>query len=434
MAKKRNSNAYWRLIFSMFTTKDAALLMSSFSVYKGILHRTVPNAFYRLLCAYDAPPVEFARAWGEFFALLCDRGYSGNLSRCLSETALFDENAFSKAAAAGKADQLAAPVKKAVKRDIEIIQQIGSLTPEHLLDGYRRLDELGCVAETLPQWEAGAPIDELTGDAEACMEKMAAYYRGHGCGMYARYRAFIWRDGGIEPVVYPDPIRLKSLKGYEAARKAVIDNTLALLNGLSANNCLLYGDRGTGKSSTVKAILNEYAPQGLRMVEMPKDQLCDFPKLVERIAALPLRFIIFIDDLSFTQQDDTYAALKAVLEGGLAAQPENALIYATSNRRHLIRECFADRDGDEIHRGDTMQESLSLSDRFGLSVNFSVPDKTRYLDIVHALAEERGLEVSGSQLDTGAEQWALARGGRSPRCAKQYIAMVESRLKQGLPL
>ena len=175
----------------MFTTKDAALLMSSFSVYKGILHRTVPNAFYRLLCAYDAPPVEFARAWGEFFALLCDRGYSGNLSRCLSETALFDENAFSKAAAAGKADQLAAPVKKAVKRDIEIIQQIGSLTPEHLLDGYRRLDELGCVAETLPQWEAGAPIDELTGDAEACMEKMAAYYRGHGCGMYARYRAFI---------------------------------------------------------------------------------------------------------------------------------------------------------------------------------------------------------------------------------------------------
>ena len=138
-------------------------------------------------------------------------------------------------------------------------------------------------------------------------------------------------DGGIEPVVYPDPIRLKSLKGYEAARKTVIDNTLALLNGLSANNCLLYGDRGTGKSSTVKAILNEYAPQGLRMVEMPKDQLCDFPKLVERIAALPLRFIIFIDDLSFTQQDDTYAALKAVLEGGLAAQPENALIYATSN-------------------------------------------------------------------------------------------------------
>ena len=130
----------------------------------------------------------------------------------------------------------------------------------------------------------------------------------------------------------------------------------------------------------------------------------------------PFASLFFIDDLSFTQQDDTYAALKAVLEGGLAAQPENALIYATSNRRHLVRECFSDRDGDEIHRGDTIQESLSLSDRFGLSVNFfPCLTKARYLDIVHALAEERGLEVSGSQLDTGAEQWALARGGRSPR-------------------
>lgn len=418
----------------IFTTKDAALFMSSFSVYKGILHRTVPNAFYRLLCAYDAPPVEFTKAWGEFFALLCERGYSDNLSRCLSETALFDENAFSKAAAAGTEGELGDYVKKAVKRDIEIIQQVGSITPEHLLDGYHRLDELGCVAETLPRWGIGAPIDELSGGAEACIKKMAAYYRTHGCGMYARYRAFIWRDGGIQPVVYPDPIRLKSLKGYEAARRVVIDNTLAFLNGLTANNCLLYGDRGTGKSSTVKAILNEYAPKGLRMVEMPKDRLCDFPKLVEQIASLPLRFIIFIDDLSFTQQDDTYAALKAVLEGGLAAQPDNALIYATSNRRHLVRECFSDRDGDEIHRGDTIQESLSLSDRFGLSVNFSVPDKLKYLDIVHALAAERDLEIDSESLDAGAERWALERGGRSPRCAKQYIAMVESRLKQGLPL
>lgn len=418
----------------MFTTKDAALFMSSFSVYKGIIHRTVPGAFYRLLCAYDAPPVEFTKAWGEFFALLCERGYSDNLSRCLSETALFDENAFSKAAAAGTEDRLGAYVKKAVKRDIELIQQIGCMTPEQLLDGYHRLDELGCVAETLPHWGTGTPIDELSGGAQACIEKMAAYYRTHGCGMYARYRAFIWRDGSIQPVVYPDPIRLKSLKGYEAARQVVIDNTLAFLNGLAANNCLLYGDRGTGKSSTVKAILNEYAPKGLRMVEMPKDRLGDFPKLVEQIASLPLRFIIFIDDLSFTQQDDTYAALKAVLEGGLASQPDNALIYATSNRRHLVRECFSDRDGDEIHRGDTIQESLSLSDRFGLSVNFSVPDKVKYLDIVHALAAERNLEIDRKPLEAGAERWALERGGRSPRCAKQYIAMVESRLKQGLPL
>ncbi|MFQ9952065.1 MAG: ATP-binding protein, partial [Clostridium sp.] len=225
---------------------------------------------------------------------------------------------------------------------------------------------------------------------------------------------------------------LRSLKGYEIPRSLVEDNTVAFLEGLSCNNCLLYGDRGTGKSSTVKALLNAYYPKGLRMVEMPKERLCDFPQLVDQIAALPLRFIIFIDDLSFSQQDDTFAALKAVLEGGLAARPENALIYATSNRRHLLRECFSDREGDEIHRSDTIQESLSLADRFGLSVNFSVPDKSAFLDIVHALAKERKLVIAEDELESGAERWALERGGRSPRCARQYIAMIESRMKRGL--
>src|SRR5699024_437784 len=145
--------------------------------------------------------------------------------------------------------------------------------------------------------------------------------------------------------------------------------------GLPANNCLLYGDRGTGKSSTVKALLNEYYTQGLRVIEMPKEYLMDFPYLVDQIASIPMKFIIFIDDLSFSQQDGTYAALKSVLQGGLAAKPANSLIYATSNRRHLLRENFADRNGDDLHRNDTIQESLSLADRFGLTINFMLPDK-----------------------------------------------------------
>lgn len=418
----------------MSTVKDAALLMSSLSIYKGILHRTVPQAFYRLLCAYDAPVIEFTTAWGEFFALLCDRGYSDNLAGCISETVLFDENAFSKAAVAGKANTLSQQVMDAVKRDIEIIRYVSALTPRQLLEGYSHCDELKGVAHTLPQWGTGAPIAALDGEISECVSKMQAYYKANGCGMYARYRAFIWRDGSIEPVPYPDTVQLKSLKGYEIPRGLVIDNTIAFVEGMSANNCLLYGDRGTGKSSTVKAILNEFYSKGLRMVEMPKERLCDFPKLVEKIAALPLRFIIFIDDLSFSQQDDTFAALKAVLEGGLAARPENALIYATSNRRHLLRECFSDREGDEVHRGDTIQESLSLSDRFGLSINFSIPDKSKYIDIVHALANERSLHIDKEELEAGAERWALERGGRSPRCAKQYIAMIESRIKRGLLL
>lgn len=160
----------------------------------------------------------------------------------------------------------------------------------------------------------------------------------------------------------------------------------------------------------------------------------DFPRLVDEIAALPMKFIIFIDDLSFSNQDDTYAALKAVLEGGLAARPENALIYATSNRRHLLRETFSDREGDEVHKGDTIQESLSLADRFGLSIHFSSPDKWRYLEIVRQLAVQRGLEDHLEELDLLAERWATERGGRSPRCARQFIDDAESKVRRGEPL
>ena len=417
----------------MKTTKEAALCMSSFSIYKGILSRSVLKAFFRLLSAYDAPPLEFAGLWGDFVKILNDRGYGDNLLGYLTKAALFDENAFSKACTAGRAEQLPVHCMQAVKRDISMILQIGQLTPKAVLDGYVHRTELEGAVDMLPKWGVGQAVLEMRASSpDECIKGLARYYRQNGCGMYARYRAFVWRNGEIEPVPYPDPIGLSSLKGYELPRGEVIDNTLAFLEGLSSNNCLLYGDRGTGKSSTVKAILNEYYPRGLRMVEMPKERLCDFPKLVEKIAALPLKFIIFIDDLSFSQQDDTFAALKAVLEGGLAARPDNALIYATSNRRHLLRESFSDREGDEVHRGDTIQESLSLSDRFGLSIRFSVPDKSNYLDIVHALAHERGLQVDEDELEAGAERWALARGGRSPRCARQYVSMVESKSKRGL--
>ena len=201
-------------------------------------------------------------------------------------------------------------------------------------------------------------------------------------------------------------------------------NTLAFMKNIDSNNCLLYGDRGTGKSSTIKAILNEYYKDGLRMVEVPKDRLSEFPLLVDKIAAIPLKFIIFIDDLSFSGEDKSYAQLKAVLEGSLAARPENTLIYATSNRRHIIKETFSDRDGDDMHRNDSMQESLSLSDRFGMSVNFSKPDKEQYLEIVMSLAKECHIEMGIEELCTQAEKWAIQRGGRSPRAAKQFIKQL----------
>lgn len=411
----------------MNATKEAALLMSSLSIYRGISQRTVVKAFYELISAVSQPVFEFTAAWGNFFSLLCERNCVDNFAGYLTEAALYDDNAFSRAAASGKEKQLSARMINAIRRDLSVIRRISLLSPDKILDDYLYRDELGAVAHNLPRWEAGQPIREFLHE-DSIIDTLADFYRQNGCGMFARYRAFIWRDGRIEPVPYPDTIELSSLKSYELQRQAVVDNTLSFLHGTEGNNCLLYGDRGTGKSSTVKAILNAYCKDGLRMVEMPKDRLGDFPLLVEKLAELPLHFIIFIDDLSFSSDDKSYAQLKAVLEGGLAVRPANTLIYATSNRRHIVKESFSERSGDDIHANDTMQETLSLSDRFGLSVNFSKPTKEQYLTIVFALAKEKHLMMGVDELTREAEQFAISRGGRSPRCARQFIAAMQTRL------
>ena len=418
------------------TIREAAMKMASLSIYRGILRRTVPKAFYQLLLSGARfaetqslqDQTAFLEASGAFFSALCQRDSSQCFARCLTQTALFDENAFSLAAAGGQ--PLSQPLKQAARRDLSIILELSQLSPEFLMEESR----MGNLGLSLPKWETGAPEELFQLEEEACLHSLWEYYRCSGCGMYARYRAFIWRDKQILPVAHPDPQRLCELKGYETPRSMAVENTVAFLKGLPANNCLLYGDRGTGKSSTVKALLNEYYTQGLRVIEMPKEYLMDFPYLVDQIAGVPMKFIIFIDDLSFSQEDSTYAALKSVLQGGLAATPKNALIYATSNRRHLLRESFADREGDDVHRNDTMQESLSLADRFGLSIRFLLPDKKRFLEIVDQLARQRGLEEHIPQLEMGAEQWAIAHGGRSPRVARQYMDFAEAELRQERPL
>lgn len=247
----------------------------------------------------------------------------------------------------------------------------------------------------------------------------------YGYGIYSKYHVFVIKDGKIVPVEYPDDISLKQLSGYERERQEVIDNTLALLKGKPANNVLLYGDCGTGKSSTVKAIANEYYNQGLRLIELKKKQLHEIPAIVETISKNPLKFIIFIDDLSFTEDDDDFAALKAILEGSVSSTASNLAIYATSNRRHLVRETFSARQGDEIHFKDTIQELLSLSDRFGLTVTFQKPDKKLYLSVVENLAKQYDIKTPIDEVFTKAEAFALNRGGRSPRTAKQFIEYLK---------
>ncbi|WP_293970215.1 ATP-binding protein [uncultured Ruminococcus sp.] len=396
------------------------LLLSSLSVFRGIMKRSVVKAYYKLLLSLDSEPDEFLNAYGDFYSLISERGFSNRLAYAMTEAALFDENCFTRAAAAGKYDTLPDNVLKAVKRDCEAILAASSLASEEVLKAYKYYDEIKEIADSLPRWEAGecAPSFKMF---DGSLKNVARYYKENGCGIFARYKAFIWRDGDIQPVLHPDRIDMDSFTGYEIQRDMVVNNTKSFIEGKSCNNCLLYGDKGTGKSSTVKAIANEFRKDGLRIVEIPKERLIDFPILVDKIAALPMKFIIFIDDLSFQKQDQSYTTLKAVLEGGLAARPDNALIYATSNRRHLVKESFSDRTDDDVNTRDNMQESLSLSDRFGLAVCYSIPTKKEFVDIVIALARQKGIQMSDEELEMGAERFALSRGGRSPRCAKQYV-------------
>lgn len=254
------------------------------------------------------------------------------------------------------------------------------------------------------------------------------YVRTHGSGIFARYKAFTF-DGELHPIENPDTVKLSDLKNYEEQRNQVVDNTVCFLSGKPAQNVLLYGDRGTGKSSTVKAIMNE--SKRLRMVEVSKNDIALLPNLFRRLRDIPLHFIVLIDDLSFSENDDRFGILKGVLEGSLAAKPENILIYATTNRRKIIRETIAER---EVSGADAIDESMSLSDRFGLFVTFMKPDKRVYLDIVRKLAEDKRLDVPEEQLFAAAERFALKRGGRSPRTARQFVDWVDGRIALGLDI
>ncbi|MBR4319952.1 MAG: ATP-binding protein, partial [Oscillospiraceae bacterium] len=225
----------------------------------------------------------------------------------------------------------------------------------------------------------------------------------------------------LKPVAYPDTIQLTDLVGYEIQRKQVIDNTKALLNGWNASNILLYGSAGTGKSATVKAVANAFAEEGLRLIELSKNELHLLPELLEELNKNPLKFILFIDDLSFQENGDNFSALKAVLEGSISARAKNTVIYATSNRRHIVRETFSQRAGDEVHRNDTIQETISLSERFGIQILFDKPNKDLYLDIVTSLAQEAGLQTEKEQLILKAEQFAMRKSGRSARTARQFV-------------
>lgn len=256
------------------------------------------------------------------------------------------------------------------------------------------------------------------------------FYRAYGVGVFGLNKAFrIQKEQGkleILPITNTQEVLLSDLVGYEIQKKKLVDNTRAFVEGREANNVLLFGDSGTGKSTSVKAILNEYYQDGLRMIEIYKHQFEDLSSVIARIKNRNYKFIIYMDDLSFEEFEIEYKYLKAVIEGGLEIKPDNVLIYATSNRRHLIRETWSDRSDmestEELHRSDTMQEKLSLVARFGITINFSSPTKKEFQSIIKSLAEKQGnIHLTEEELYAQANMWELSHGGMSGRTAQQFI-------------
>lgn len=377
--------------------------LRSLVALRGVLADPVMVRICELLDTLNGPQPEMIDAYAGFAAALLEK--NANLSEYVLNLALEDVNAYVLRRAKGQ--PVDAALAQSMENDLKTMQTLS------LLSAALVKSRIGFTG-FLPEWHT-RDID-FQAAFQARMDGISTC----GYGIYARHHMFSLDSVNIVPVRRPDSVQLSDLIGYDRQKQALRSNTLALLAGRPAANALLYGDAGTGKSSTVKAVVNEYHARGLRLVEVKKSQFANIPAVLETLSEVPLKFILFIDDLSFAGEGDDYYAVKAVLEGSAAAKAANTVIYATSNRRHMVKEQFSDRSGDDVNCNETLQELCSLSDRFGLTIGFFKPNKQQYLDIVRALAAEHGVRLAAKMLEAEAERFALS-SGRSPRAAQQFI-------------
>lgn len=374
------------------------------SVFISVTKKPLFKAFERYILAKDG--YEKRKAYAAFIKEIYEKG--GSLTDCVKTLLSEDENVYVKGMANGKT--LSPHLLASAQKELRVFSSFASLTREDFA-----LDMEISEAE-LPDFSS------VHADMVAVYQERLQNLSKYGYGIFSANPMFrLSDDKQIEPIVSADKTGLAHFIGYQAERNKVIENTRAFLEGRPAANVLLCGDAGTGKSSTVKAIANDFFNEGARLIELRKDQLRFLPMVMAKISGNPLKFIIFIDDLSFNKNNDDFSMLKAALEGSASATADNAVIYATSNRRHIVKESFGDREGDDVHRNDTLQETLSLSERFGLTVLFSKPDKKLYLQIVRELAQRSGITLPEAELNLQAEAFALKKGSRSARCAEQFI-------------
>ncbi|MDI6813334.1 MAG: ATP-binding protein [Desulfitobacteriaceae bacterium] len=433
--------------------KELSLRATSLTVYGNVRNDEVVSALQELLEAIGKTEFEVLyKCYHRFCSLAVTHNWPEYFARLILE----DENPFSRRAAQRGREGLNPSLWALTIRDLEVCRALGAVSSGEIKAVATALfaSEVGqspLAPEYWPEWErAGGDEEDLSqkgkhfwhkdvyqkalhyaigkGTAEERGAVLADYHHLLGYGVLGPYVAFRWRGEVeyLEGIAEPDPVQREQLIGLDRELALIAENTKYFLAGHAANNMILYGNRGTGKSSAVKSLLESYGEQGLRLVELAKGDLGDFPKVVRILSGRPQKFIIFVDDLSFDDTEPEYKALKTVLEGGLEAKPGNVLIYATSNRRHLIRENFSDRQGDEIHVLDTVEEKLSLADRFGITVTFPSPDQEGYLGIVQGLADQRGLTVAPDELRRLALRWEMMHNGRSGRTARQFIDYLEA--------
>lgn len=421
-----------------FLQRQAASLL----LYQSVLADSVGEAFLKLLQVLgdrNSADTDCLHAYGIWFRNLAAKHQSWQDFLILR--LLKDDNPFTQQAQRAEFSTLPPSLVAAVRHDLLALQRLYQCTGEQLSLWVQSVSGL---PEALPVWEEERePVGnqhqqsiraELLAQKNWAdsLEALAGYYRQHGTGLFAESKAMRWSVGQLVSIPHPDPVRLSELVGYEFQRDALLKNTEFLLAGLPALHVLLYGSRGSGKSSLVKALLNEYGSRNLRLIEVSKSDLKDLPSIAEQLRGVPQKFIIFVDDLSFEEDDDAFKALKVILEGNVTARPENVVVYATSNRRHLIREFFDDRPrpsaAEEVHAWDTVQEKLSFSDRFGLTLTFEPANQETFLAIVRHLAARADIPLTWEEIQPRALQWATRHNGRSGRTARQFVDYLRAEL------
>lgn len=426
--------------------------IASLLLYQNVLEQEPWEAYEKLLKSLanyaldghenSSRQLSYLFAYGKWFRAIAATGY--NWREYVISQILTSNNPFSQLAQTTDFAQLPMSLVSAVKHDLHILEEMSLWGGDKLVD-FINVSENRAVAWQLSPNDLSKLSEakrsliikfQETDDWTQLVSDLANYYKYSGTGIFTEYEAFRWRKGHLEGIAYPDLVMLSDIVGYESQRQALYKNTEAFLAGYHALHVLLYGSRGTGKSSMVKSLMYAYCDRGLRLVEVAKDDLKDLPIIAEVLRKVPQKFIIFVDDLSFEEESEDYKALKVVLEGNLSAQPNNLLVYATSNRRHLLREYFSDRPSlktlstsEEVNPWDTVQEKLSLSDRFGLTLTFLNADQEIYLKIVHHLAKRAGIELPTEDLDFRALQWATRNNGQSGRTAQQFIDFLKADLE-----